>query len=102
MKLKFEYGAEREGTWQARFTFLGEKLYPPYKIVKYEWFDEFSGRSWLRRLEKGQPFFAAYIGQWYRGKPMFGNHVERDTEFYQTFLEASMACENHYKEQQRE
>jgi hypothetical protein len=65
----------------------------PYKIVQYEWFDCFMKRRGMRHLKQGKPFYCAYYGWWIRkGKAQFGNHVDRNTTYYQTLKEAQEAC----------
>lgn len=60
-----------------------------YKIKHYEYYTE---GNFL--LEK--PHYQAYIpDHWHKGKPIFGNFVDRNVKYYLTFEDAVKACEKH-------
>ena len=99
MKLRFEFVQAFPGVcnWYALHNPGGTTIDVPYKVHKYQWFDEFSNRHDMRLIERVKAFFQAYFGWWIlEGIHQFGNCVEPSKHYYQTKEEAMDACTQHY------
>lgn len=64
-----------------------------YKIVHYDYYS--NGGACMEKSN-----YQAYIpDHFYKGQPVFGNRVDKNVKYYETFGDAVKACEKHAKQE---